>query len=90
MLTRATDTSSSEEEIDYTYYFSTECESDFEYEGKAGYINTCELEYSNEELEKLGKYFLNFIFVDRVVDFFIYSFYVRSCSQNSRLILLKT
>ena len=55
MATRATDTSSSEEEIDYTmdvyvslyvhdytYYASTECESDFEYEGKAGNINTCE------------------------------------------------
>ena len=79
MATRATDTSSSEEEIDYTYYSSTECESDFEYEGKAGYINTCEPEYSKEELGKLGNYFLNFIFVDRVVDVFIYSFYVRSC-----------
>ena len=42
MASRATDTSSSEEEIDYTYYASTECESDFEYEGKVGYINTCE------------------------------------------------
>ena len=41
MVTRTTDTSSSEEEIYYTYYSSTECESDFEYEGKAGYINTC-------------------------------------------------
>ena len=45
MATQAADTSSSEEEIDYTYYSSTECESDFEYEGKAGYINTCEPEY---------------------------------------------
>ena len=56
MATRATDTSYSEEEIDYTYYCSTECESDsdFEYEGKAGYINTCEPEYSKEELGKLG------------------------------------
>ena len=50
MATRATDTSSSEEEIDYTYYSSIECESDFEYEGKAGYINSFELEYSKEEL----------------------------------------
>ena len=66
MATRTTDTSSSEEEIYYTYYSSTECESDFEYEGKAGYIkNTCKPEYSKEELGKLG-----FIFVDRVVDFF--------------------
>ena len=40
-----------EEEIGYTYYSSTECESDFEYEGKAGYI--CEPEYSKEELGKL-------------------------------------
>ena len=48
MVTRTTDTSSSEEEIYYTYYSSTECESDFEYEGKAGYINTCEPEYSKE------------------------------------------
>ena len=70
MATRTTDTSSSEEEIYYTYYSSTECESDFEYEGKAGYINTCEPEYSKEELGKLGNYFLNFIFVDRIVDFF--------------------
>ena len=69
MATRTTDTSSSEEEIYYTYYSSTECESDFKYEGKAGYINTCEPEYSKEELGKLGNYFLNFIFVDRVVDF---------------------
>ena len=64
MATRATDTSYSEEEIDYTvytYYSSTECESDFEYEGKAGYINTCEPEYYKEELGKLGNYFLNFI-----------------------------
>ena len=54
MATQATDMSSSEEEIDYTvYYSSTECESDFEYEGKAGY--TCEPEYSKEELGKLGK-----------------------------------
>ena len=59
MATRTTDTSSSEEEIYYTYYSSTECESDFEYEGKAGYINTCEPEYSKDS-----------IFVDRVVDFF--------------------
>ena len=56
MATRTTDTSSSEEEIYYTYYSSTECESDFEYEGKAGYINTCEPEYSKEELGKLGNY----------------------------------
>ena len=69
MATQATDTSSSEEEIDYTYYSSTACESDFEYEGEAGY--TCELEYSKEELGKLGNYFLNFIFVDRVVDLYI-------------------
>ena len=79
MATRTTDTSSSEEEIDYTdydytYYSSTECESDFEYEGKAGYINTSEPEYSKEELGKLGNYFLNFIFVDPVVDFFIIFF----------------
>ena len=53
MATQATDMSSSEEEIDYTYYSSTECESDFKYEGKAGY--TCEPEYSKEELGKLGK-----------------------------------
>ena len=46
------------------------CESDFEYERKAGYINTCEPEYSKEELGKLGNYLLNFIIVDRVVDFF--------------------
>ena len=70
MATRATDTSSSAEEIYYTYYSSTECESDFEYEGKAGYISSCEPEYSKEELGKLGNYVLNFIFVDRVVDFF--------------------
>ena len=71
MATRTTDTSYSEEEIYYTYYSSTECESVFEYEGKAGYIYTCESEYSKEELGKLGNYFLNFIiFVDRVVDFF--------------------
>ena len=82
MATRATDTSSSEEEIDCTYYSSTECESDFEYEGKAGYINTCEPEYSKEELGKTWKLFLNFIFVDRVVDFFIYSFYVRFCGSH--------
>ena len=55
MATQATDTSSLEEEIDYTYYSSIECESDFECEGKAGY--TCELEYSKEELGKLGNYF---------------------------------
>ena len=78
MATRTTDTSSSEEEIYYTYYSSTECESDFEYEGKAGYINTCEPEYSKEELGKLGNYFLNFIFVDRVVDFFNYIFFLRA------------
>ena len=41
MATRTTDTSSSEEEICYTYYSSTECESVFEYEGKAGYILPC-------------------------------------------------
>ena len=90
MATLTTDTNSSEEEIYYTYYSSTESESDFEYEGKAGFINTCEPEYSKEELGKLGNYFLNFIFVERVVDFLIYSFYVRTCSQNSRLIWLKT
>ena len=89
MATRTTDTSSSEEEIYYTYYSSTECESDFKYEGKAGYINTCELN-SKEERGKRGNYFLNFIFVDRVVDILIYYFYVCTCSQNSRLILLKT
>ena len=55
MATQATDTSSLAEEIDYTYYSSTECESDFKYEGKAGY--TCEPEYSKEELGKLGNYF---------------------------------
>ena len=55
MATRTTDTSSSEEEIYYTYYSSTECESDFEYEGKAWY--TCEPEYSKEQLGKLGNYF---------------------------------
>ena len=70
MAKRATDTSAWEEEIYYTYYSSTECESHFEYEGKAGYINTCEPEYSKEELGKLRNYFLNFIFVDRVVKFF--------------------
>ena len=79
MGTRATDTSSSEKEIDYTYYSSTECESDFEYEGKA---NTCEPEYSKEELGKLGNYFLNFIFLDRVVDFF-YIFFLRYCVFSS-------
>ena len=78
MATQVTDMSYSEEEIDYTYYSSTECESDFEYEGKPGYINTWEPEYSKEELGKLGNYFLNFIFVDRL----IYSFYVRSCSSH--------
>ena len=57
MATRATDTSSSEEEIDYAYSSSTECESDFEYEGRTGYINTCEPEYYKEELGKLGNYF---------------------------------
>ena len=72
MATRTTDTSLSEEEIYYTYYSSTECESDFKYEGKAGYIKTCEPEYSKEELGKLGNYFLNFILVDRVVYFFNY------------------
>ena len=51
MATQAIDTSSSEEEIDYTYYSSTVCESDLEYEGKAGY--TCEPEYSKEVLGKL-------------------------------------
>ena len=95
MATQTTDTSSSEEEIyytkeRYTYYSSTECESDyFEYEGKAGYINTCDPEYSKEELGKLGNYFLNFISVDRVVDFFNNSFYVRTCSQNSTLNIVK-
>ena len=48
MTAQATDTSSSEEEIDCTYYSFTECGSDFEYEGKAGY--TCEPEYSKEDL----------------------------------------
>ena len=75
MTTRATDMSSSEEEIDYTYYSSTECESYFEYEGKAGYISTCEPQYSKEELGKLGNYFLNLIFLDRVVDFFYIFFF---------------
>ena len=37
MAAQVTDTSSLEEEIDYTYYSFTECGSDFEYEGKAGY-----------------------------------------------------
>ena len=47
MAAQATDRSSSEEEeIDDTYSF-TECGSDFEYEGKAGY--TCEPEYSKED-----------------------------------------
>ena len=55
MATLATDTSSSEEEIEYTYYSSTECEPDFEYEGKAGY--TCEPEYSKEDLENLKPIF---------------------------------
>ena len=60
MATQATDTSSSEEEIDvfeidifYVHIIPQQCESDFEYEGKAGY--TCEPEYSKEELGKLGK-----------------------------------
>ena len=57
MATRTTYTSSSEEEIYYTYYSSTECESDFEYERKAGYIITCEPEYFKEELGKLGNFF---------------------------------
>ena len=35
MATIATDTSFAEEEIDCTYYSSTECESDVEYEWKA-------------------------------------------------------
>ena len=48
MATQATDTSSSEEEIDYTYHFFQQSESDFEYEGKAGY--TCEPDYFKEEL----------------------------------------
>ena len=48
MATQATNPRSSEDEIDYTYYSSTEFESYFEYEGKAGY--TCEPEYSKEEL----------------------------------------
>ena len=53
MATRTTDTSSSEEEIYYTYYSSTECESVFEYEGKAGYIYTCELKKNLENLETI-------------------------------------
>ena len=77
MATQATDTSSSEEEIDYTtYYSSTECESDFEYDGKAGFA--CEPEYSKEELLN---YFLNFIFVDRVADF-CYIFFLRSFGSH--------
>ena len=57
MATRTTDTSSSEEEIYYTYYSSTECESDFEYEGKAGYINTCELNSKEERGKHLETIF---------------------------------
>ena len=53
MAAQATDTSSLEEEIYYTYYSFTECGSDFEYEGKVGY--TCEPEYSKEDLGTLGK-----------------------------------
>ena len=55
MAAQATDTSSSEEEIDYTYYSFTECGSDFEYEGKAGY--TCEPEYSKKDLAQILKVF---------------------------------
>ena len=52
MAAQATDTSSSEEEIDYTYYSFTECGSDFEYEGKAYIMPTlleskCCREYAN-------------------------------------------
>ena len=42
MAAQATDISSSEDDM----YSFTECGSDFEYEGKAGY--TCEPEYSKE------------------------------------------
>ena len=53
----------------------TDNESDFEYEGKTGYINTCEIYlYSKEELGKVRNYLLNFVIVDRVVDFFYISF----------------
>ena len=69
MVAQATDMSSSEEEIDDTYSF-TECRSDFEYEGKAGY--TCEAEYFKEDLAQI---FL-FSFCGLVVDFFTYSFSV--------------
>ena len=56
MATKATDTSSSEEEIDYsTYYSSTECESDLEYEGKAGY--TCNRSILKKNLENLETIF---------------------------------
>ena len=68
MAAQATDRSSSEEEeIDDTYSL---CGSDFEYEGKAGY--TCEPEYSKEDLAQI---FL-FLFVDRLLIFFTYSFSV--------------
>ena len=50
MAAQATDMSCSEEEIDDTYSF-TECGSDFEYEGKAGY--TCEPEYYKEDLVQI-------------------------------------
>ena len=59
MVAQVTDRSSSEEEIDDTYSF-TECGSDLEYEGKAGY--TCEPEYSKEPST-------NFSFCRSVVDF---------------------
>ena len=76
MATRATDTSSLIIHI-INILQQSEYESEFEYEGKAVYINTCEPEYSKEELGKLGNYFLNFIFVDRFVDFF-YIFFLRA------------
>ena len=79
MATRATDTSYSEEEIDYIYilFFNTECDSDF-----AEYINTCEPEYSKEELGKLGNYFLNFILSIELLIFLINYFYVRFCGSH--------
>ena len=61
MAAQATDMSCSEEEIDDTYSF-TECGSDFEYEGKAGYT-TCEPEYSKEDLAQFLILILILIFV---------------------------
>ena len=75
MAAQATDRSSSEEEeIDDTYSL---CGSDFEYEGKAGY--TCEPEYSKEDLAQ------TFLFVDRLLIFFTYSFSVLKLGSHLAL-----